>query len=116
VIRLQNLGGTFLYCARAVDPTLIMPVNVLASEQTKSTAATVDKIIKLLNYCTTHPEATLRYHASEIILNIHSDASYLSKMEAKSLAGGGSTWAVTLTKPTNSPMEPLSSSALSSNM
>jgi hypothetical protein len=29
---------------------------------------------------------------------------------------GFSTWAVTLTKPTNSPMEPFSSSALSSNM
>jgi hypothetical protein len=65
-----------------------MLVNVLASEQTRATAATVDKIIKLLNYCTTHPEATLRYHAPDMILNIHSDASYLSEREAKSRAGG----------------------------
>jgi hypothetical protein len=65
-----------------------MPVNVLASEKTRATAATADKIIKLLNYCTTHPEATLRYHASDMILNIHSDASYLSEREAKSRAGG----------------------------
>jgi hypothetical protein len=35
-----------------------------------------------------HPEATLRYHASDMILNIHSDASYLSEREAKSRAGG----------------------------
>jgi hypothetical protein len=65
--RLPQLGGTLLYYAHAVDPTLIMPVDVLASEQTRATAATADKIIKLLNYCTMHPEATLRYHASDMI-------------------------------------------------
>jgi hypothetical protein len=65
-----------------------MPVNVLASEQTRATADTEKKIIKLLNYCTTHPEATLRDHASDMILNIHSDASYLSERESKSQAGG----------------------------
>jgi hypothetical protein len=55
VTSLQQLGGTLLYNARAVYPPLIMPVNVLASEQTRATAATADKIIKLLNYCTLHP-------------------------------------------------------------
>jgi hypothetical protein len=87
VTHLQLIGGTLIYYARGVDPALIMPVNVLASELTRATSATADKIIKLLNYCTTHPEATLRYHASGMILNIHSDASYLSKREAKSWAG-----------------------------
>jgi hypothetical protein len=46
-----------------------------------------EKNIKLLKYCTTHPEATFRYHASDMVLNIHSDASYLSEREAKSRAG-----------------------------
>jgi hypothetical protein len=64
-----------------------MPVNVLASEQTRATAETADTMIKLLNYCTTHLEATLRYHASYMILNIRSDASYLSEREAISRAG-----------------------------
>jgi hypothetical protein len=41
---------------RAVDPTLIMPINVLASEQSNATEVTADKVIKLLNYCNTHPE------------------------------------------------------------
>jgi hypothetical protein len=88
VTHLQQLGGTLLYYACAVDSTLIMLVNVMASEQTRATASTVDKIIKLLNYCTTHPEATLRYHVSDMILNVHSDASYLSEREAKSRTGG----------------------------
>jgi hypothetical protein len=51
VNKLQQLTGKLLYYARAVDPTLIMPINVLASEQTKATADTSDKVIKLLNYC-----------------------------------------------------------------
>jgi hypothetical protein len=82
VNHLHQLVGTLLYYVCALDPMLIMPVNVLASEQTRSTTATADKIIKLLKYCTMHPEATLRYHASDIILNIHSDASYLYEREA----------------------------------
>jgi hypothetical protein len=88
VNKLQQLTGTLLYYARAVDPTLIMPINVLASEQSKATEVTADKVIKLLNYCNTHPETKIRYHASDMILHIHSDASYLSENEAKSSAGG----------------------------
>jgi hypothetical protein len=71
VNKLQQLTGTLLYYARAVDPTLIMPINVLASEQSNATEITADKVIKL-------PETKIRYHASDMILHIHSDASYLS--------------------------------------
>jgi hypothetical protein len=88
VNKLQQLTGTLLYYARAVDPTLIMPINVLASEQSKATNVTADRVIKLLNYCNTHPETKIRYHASDMILHIHSDASYLSETEEKSRAGG----------------------------
>jgi hypothetical protein len=88
VNKLQQLTGTLLYYARAVDPTLIMPINVLASEQSNATEVTADKAITLLNYCNTHPETKIRYHASEMILHIHSDASYLSENEDKSRSGG----------------------------
>jgi hypothetical protein len=88
VNKLQQLTGTLLYYARAVDPTLIMPINVLAPEQSNATEITADKIIKLLNYCNTHPETKIRYHASDMILHIHSDASDLSENEAKIRAGG----------------------------
>jgi hypothetical protein len=86
--KLQQLTGTLLYYSRAVDPTLIMPINILASEQSRATELTADKVIKLLNYCNTHPETKIRYHASDMILHIHSDTSYLSEKEAKSRAGG----------------------------
>jgi hypothetical protein len=88
VNKLQQLTGTLLYYARAVDRTIIIPINVLASEQSKATEVTADKVIKLLNYCNTHPESKIRYHASDMILHIYSDASYLSENEAKSRAGG----------------------------
>jgi hypothetical protein len=79
VNKLQQLTGTLLYYARAVDPTLIMPINVLASEQSKATEVTAEKVIKILNYCNTHPETKIRYYASDMILHIHSDDSYLSE-------------------------------------
>jgi hypothetical protein len=87
VNKLQQLAGALLYYATVVDPTLIMPINVLASEQSNATEVTADKVIKLLNYCNTHPEAKIRYHASDMIFHIHSDASYLSENEAKSRVG-----------------------------
>jgi hypothetical protein len=79
VNKLQHLTGTLIYYARAVDPTLIMPITVLVSEQSNATEVTAEKVIKLLNYCNTHPETKIRYHASDMILHIHSDASYLSE-------------------------------------
>jgi hypothetical protein len=88
VNKLQQLTGTLLYYTRAVDPTLIMPINVLAYEQSNATDVTADKVIKLLNYCNTHPETKIRYHASDMILHIHRNAYYLSENEAKSRAGG----------------------------
>jgi hypothetical protein len=49
VARIKQLAGTLLYYARAVDPTLILPLNVLVSEQNQDTSATADKVIKLFN-------------------------------------------------------------------
>jgi hypothetical protein len=65
-----------------------MPINLLASKQSRATADTADKVIKLLNYCNTHPETKIRYHASDMILYIHGHASYLSEREANSIVGG----------------------------
>jgi hypothetical protein len=42
----------------------------------------------MLDYCATHPNATIRYKTSEMILNIHSDAGYLNEPKARSRAGG----------------------------
>jgi hypothetical protein len=76
-----------LYYARAVDPTVLMPLNDIATEQTKATEKTQAATNQLLDYIATHPYATIRYHASDMILNIHSDAYYLSVSNARSRLG-----------------------------
>jgi hypothetical protein len=43
---------------------------------------------KFLDFMATQEEAILTYHVSEMVLAIHSDASYLSEPKARSRAGG----------------------------
>jgi hypothetical protein len=95
VNKLQQLTGTLLYYARAVDPTLIIPINVSASEQSNATEITADKVIKLLNYCNTHPETKIRYHASDMIYYCTFTVTPLisQKMKPKSGLGDSFTWA-----------------------
>jgi hypothetical protein len=71
----KKFTGAVLYYARAVDPTVLMPLNDIAMEQTKATEKTQAAANQLLDYLATHPDATIRYHASDMILYIHSDAS-----------------------------------------
>jgi hypothetical protein len=76
-LTIQKVTGSVLYYARAVDPTVLMPLNDIATDQTKATEKTQAAKNQLLDYVTTHPDATIRYHVSDMILHIHSDASYL---------------------------------------
>jgi hypothetical protein len=88
VLRLQQITGKFLYYARAVDPTMLTALSALAAQQAKGTEQTMEDACKFLNYCATHPDAVLRYQKSDMILKIHSDASYLSEPKARSRAAG----------------------------
>ena len=42
----------------------------------------------MLDYLATNPNAKVRFYPSDMILNVHSDASYLSAKHAKSRAAG----------------------------
>jgi hypothetical protein len=82
-LTIQKVTGSVLYYAKAVDPTVLMPLNDIATEQTKATEKTQAATNQLLDYLATHPDATIRYHASDMILHIHSDAFYLSVSNAR---------------------------------
>ena len=84
----QTVLGTFLYYARAVDSTLLASIGTLATQQTNGTKATLIALTQLLNYCTTHPNAVIRYHASGMVLWVDSDASYLSAPKGRSRMAG----------------------------
>lgn len=86
--RIQEILGTLLFYARAVDDTMLVAINTLASEQACATEATMKRIVWLLNYAATHPNAVIRYHASDMYLWVHSDASYLSEPNAGSRYAG----------------------------
>jgi hypothetical protein len=87
-LTIQRVTGSVLYYARAVDPTALMPLNDIATEQTKATEKMQAATNQMLDYLATHHDATIRYHASDMILHIHSDASYLSVSNAWSRLGG----------------------------
>jgi hypothetical protein len=87
-LTIQKVTGSVLYYARAVDPTVLMPLNDIATEQTKATEKTQAATNQWLDYLATRPDATIIYHASDMILHIHSDASYLSVSNARSRLGG----------------------------
>ncbi len=71
-----------MYYARTVDMTVLMAHSSNAVEQTKATKKTMGRCTQLLDYLSGHLNATVRFHASDMILNIHSDASYLSEEKA----------------------------------
>ena len=98
----QQIVGTLLHYSRAVDTKMLVALSSLAAAQTKSTDETALSLTKLINYASTHPNATLRYVASDMILHIYSDASYGSEPKSCSRVGG----LFTLTSCTDDPTKP----------
>ena len=85
---IQDFFGTLLYYSRAVDTTLLATLSQIASRQPTATEEVATMIKQLLDYVATHSNTGIRYVASDMILNLHSDASYLSEPKTKSRAGG----------------------------
>jgi hypothetical protein len=86
--KLQQIIGVLLYYARMVDSTMLVALGTLSSAQSKGTQATMDAAIHLLNYAATHPDAAILYTASDMVLHVTSDASYLSVPGSRSRCGG----------------------------
>ena len=86
--RLQKTIGKLLYYARAIDPTMLMTLNSLAVVQTNPKIKTAKQVTRFFNYSATYPYAVTEYRRSVMILHIYLDASYISKPEALSRAGG----------------------------
>jgi hypothetical protein len=85
---IQRVIESILYYAHAVDITVLMALSSITIKQSKGTSDTMAKIKQLLDYLATYPDATTRFRASDMIMNIHSNASYLSESDAQSWACG----------------------------
>ncbi len=86
--RIQDIVDTLLYYGRAVDPIILAALSTIASSQAHSTKALQMACHQLPDYVATHPNAGIRFHASNMILAVHTDASYLSEPGGKSRAAG----------------------------
>ena len=87
-LRVQQIVGSSLCYGRAVDNTLLSALSAIATQQATATKQTESAAQQLLDNCAAHPDATIQFHASEMILGVHSNASCLSEPQAHSGAGG----------------------------
>ncbi len=57
--RIQQIVGSILYYARAIDMTVLMALSTIAISQAKHTKNTMARCIQLLDYLVTHSDATI---------------------------------------------------------
>jgi hypothetical protein len=88
VKRVQQIVGSGLYLARAIDATIVPAVGKVSSEQAQPTEQVLLDAERVLQYLSMYPNNQLVYKASDMILHIHSDASYLSRTKSRSVGGG----------------------------
>lgn len=86
--KVQEFTGVMLYYARAVDHSMLPALGDIAAAQSKGTEATAQACTQLLNYAATYPDTKVRFYASDMILYVDTDASYLSAPKARSRFAG----------------------------
>jgi hypothetical protein len=85
---IRQVIGVLLYYGRAVDSTIITGLSSLAAAQANPATHTLSLVKGLLDYAATNPNAILNYKKSDMVLAVHSNASYLSEPSARSRVGG----------------------------
>ena len=83
---IQQVLGSFLYCIRTIDLTILHALSAITSEQFKPPKHKLTRVQQVLDYMASHPNAVVIFYASDRILNLHSDASYLSEGQGRSRA------------------------------
>jgi hypothetical protein len=85
---IQEVTGVFLFMARAINGRLLVALSALASQQASPTEETMRNCKQFLDCMATEPPMILTYRASDMVLAVHSDASYLSEPRSRSRIGG----------------------------
>ena len=81
---IQSIFGTIIFYARLLDTTVLFAINEIYRVQYKLMTDTLAREIMLLDYSSTYYNSILRYHDSQIIIQIYSDTAYRVMMEARS--------------------------------
>lgn len=88
ITTLQEIVGSILYYARAVDPTMLTATNAVSSEQAKPTQRVREQAVRLLQYARAYPANEVVFRKSKMQFILQVDASYLSRTKGRSVAGG----------------------------
>ena len=99
--RIQSIASTFLYYS-VIDPCIKPCLNSIGTEQASPTESTNEKAQMLMYYLHDHPNGTLRYHASDMILSLEADAVHLVLPKAKSRAAA---WFILGNDPAKHPVQ-----------
>ena len=67
---------------------MLLALSVIEIEQAKPTTKTLRKMEQFFHYVAMNSDAIVMYQASNMILAMHTNASYLSKPKAWSRVGG----------------------------
>ena len=86
--KLQGATGKFLVSGRAIDNTTMSALNKLSIRASEATEEVQEALNHFLDYLATHPNTEFIYRASDMQLNIDTDAAYLVAKRARSRAGG----------------------------
>ena len=97
--RIQAITGTFNFYSE-VDPCIKPALNEIGTVQAAPTEDTNTKVQMLMDYLHYHPNAVLRYHASDMILQGEADSAYLVLPKARSRAAA---WFILGNDPTSTP-------------
>ena len=76
---IQEIVGMLNWYSRATDPTMARKLrSSIEARQAKATTKVREEVKQFLDYCVGHPNATVRFLASDMILALHSGRCILS--------------------------------------
>ncbi len=79
--------GVFLYYSWAVNSTMLTALSKIASAQAEPIKDTIVQCWQFFDCTATHHNATITFKKSDMVLVVHSNASYFSTPKARSHAG-----------------------------
>lgn len=86
--KIQGATVKFLYSGRAIDNTIMHALNKLSIGASEATEEVQEALDPFLDCLVNNPNAEIIYRASDMQLNIDSNAAYLVAKQARSCAGG----------------------------
>jgi hypothetical protein len=80
--RIQKITGKFLWYGSGFDGTILTPLSAIVAKQATPTVNTAQQSQQIMDYLAMQIPAVLTYRKSDMVLAVHSDASYLNEEEA----------------------------------